>query len=165
MEIRLSLTLPRDSLSVSIARRVLTGALRVLGVEESQLTDIEAAVTEAVTNVLDHAQTTDVYEVSAGVRGTTCVIEVIDHGGGFDSSMQGLADADAGAESGRGVQLMRALVDRVDFINHPQDGNVVHLEKELRCVEGSTLERLGLPPPQQGPTAQEDHGMDRAEPA
>ncbi len=165
MEIKLSLTLPRDSYSVPVARRVLAGALRVLGVEESQLTDIELALTEAVTNVLDHAQTTDVYEVSAGVHGTTCVIEVVDHGGGFDSSMQGIADAEAGAESGRGVQLMRALVDRVDFINHPHDGTVVHLEKELRCTGGSTLERLGLPAAQDGQWAREDNGADRAEPA
>lgn len=135
MEIRLSLTLPRDSL------------------------------TEAVTNVLDHAETTDVYEVSAGVHGTTCIIEVIDHGGGFDSSMQGLADAAVGAEGGRGVQIMRALVDRVDFISHPQDGTVVHLEKELRCADRSTLDRLGLPAPLHGARPREDDRKDRAEPA
>lgn len=147
MEIKLSLTLPRDSFSMPVARRVLSGALRALGVEESEVTDIELVLTEAVTNVLDHAQTTDVYEVTAGIQGTTCIIEVVDHGDGFDSSGQGHADAEIGAEGGRGVQIMRALVDRVDFINHPHDGTVVHLEKELRCADGSTLERLSLPEP------------------
>ena len=69
--------------------------------------------------------------MSAGIDGTLCVIEVIDRGGGFDGSTKGLADAEPRAEDGRGIQLMRALVDKVTFTSRPQVGTVVHLEKQL----------------------------------
>lgn len=139
MEVTLSLALPRDSYSVPLARRVLSGALRLLGVAEGVIADIELALTEAVTNVLDHADTTDSYEVVAGIRGDLCVIEVIDRGGGFDGSAYGLEPAGESAESGRGVQIMRALVDHVSFTSRPQVGMVVHLEKRLEIDEGSLL--------------------------
>ncbi len=139
MEVTLSLALPRDGYSVPVARRVLAGALRLLGVAESAIEDIELALTEAVTNVLDHADSSDSYEVSAGIRGDLCVIEVIDRGGGFDGTGVGLEQAGESAESGRGVQIMRALVDHVAFLSRPQVGMVVHLEKQLDFADGSLL--------------------------
>jgi anti-sigma regulatory factor (Ser/Thr protein kinase) len=35
------------------------------------------------------------------------------------------------AESGRGLALMRALVDRLAFVDRPRAGAVVHMVKEL----------------------------------
>ena len=142
MELKLTLALPRDEFSVPVARRVLSRSLEVLGVEEQVVADIELALTEACTNVLDHAADTDEYEVSAGIDGTLCIIEVIDRGGGFDSSVKGLADAEPSAEDGRGIQLMRALVDKVTFTSRPQVGTVVHLEKQLTWADGAVIERL-----------------------
>ncbi len=139
MEVTLTLALPRDSYSVPVARRVLAGALRLLGVADDVVADIELALTEAVTNVLDHADTTDSYEVSAGIRGDLCVIDVVDRGSGFDGSDYGLSDAGTAEESGRGLQIMRSLVDEVTFISRPQVGMVVHLEKQLDFEDGSLL--------------------------
>ncbi len=142
MEIKLTLALPRDELSVPVARRILSRSLDVLGVKPSVIADIELALTEACTNVLDHATDTHEYELSAGIAGTACVLEVIDRGAGFDSGEKGLQDAAAAAEDGRGIQLMRALVDKVTFISKPQVGTVVHLEKQLEWPEGAVIERL-----------------------
>ncbi len=139
MEVTLTLALPRDSYSVPVARRVLAGALRLLGVADHVVSDIELALTEAVTNVLDHADATDSYEVSAGIRGDLCVIDVVDRGRGFDGSDYGLSDAGTAEESGRGVQIMRSLVDEVTFTSRPQVGMVVHLEKQLDFEDGSLL--------------------------
>ena len=61
MEIRFTLQLPRDALSVPVVRRVLNSSMRTLGVAEDCLTDIEIALTEACTNVLDHAAAGDEY--------------------------------------------------------------------------------------------------------
>ena len=141
MEVSLSLALPRDGLSVPVARRLLRQSLDALGVQDSVTSDIEIALTEACTNVLDHAADGDEYEVRAAIHGTECVIEVVDTGQGFDDERHGFGDAASGAESGRGIQLMRALVDRVSF-NHRGDGTVVYLEKRLSWVEGAPLERL-----------------------
>lgn len=166
MEIKLTLALPRDEYSVPVARRVLSRSMEVLGVDERVVADIELALTEACTNVLDHAAETDEYEVSAGIDGTQCIIEVIDRGGGFDSSAHGVGDADEGAEDGRGIQLMRALVDRVTFTSRPQSGTVVHLEKQLEWHADSVIRRLteGRQPTEHGPWSQDEHLEDRPEP-
>jgi serine/threonine-protein kinase RsbW len=142
VEIKFTLQLPRDALSVPVVRRVLNSSMRTLGVVEECLSDIGIALTEACTNVLDHAAVDDEYEVVAGLDDTVCVIDVIDRGRGFDAEHLGHSDAEPSAEEGRGIQLMRSLVDRVRFQSRPEKGMVVHLEKELRYDEGSPLQRL-----------------------
>ena len=158
MELKLTLALPRDHYSVPVARRVLKSSLTALGVVPEVVEDIELALTEACTNVLDHAQESDEYEVSAGIDGTACVIEVIDRGGGFDGSTKGLMDAEPSAEDGRGIQLMRALVDEVTFTSRPAVGTVVHLEKELAWEQHAPVKRMteGQPKTEHGPWSQDE---------
>jgi len=153
VEYKLTLALPRDEYSVPVARAVLKNGLTVLGVTEDVVHAIELALTEACTNVLDHAAETDEYEVSAGIDGTVCVIEVIDRGAGFDGEAKGHVEAEPGAEDGRGIQLMRALVDTVMFISRPQVGTVVHLEKQLEWLDDAPIKKLteGRPKTEHGP--------------
>jgi serine/threonine-protein kinase RsbW len=154
VEIKLSLALPREELSVPVVRRVLKSSMQALGVEAEVIHDIEVALTEAVTNVLDHATHGEEYEVSAGIDGDICVIEIVDRGGaGFDASDLGHDDAHPAAEAGRGIQLMRALVDKVTFTNVPTVGTVVHLEKRLEWTEQAAIKQLsdGNPPTEHGP--------------
>lgn len=142
MNIKLSLALPRDELSIRIVRRILTTAMNVLGVDASCIDEVAVAVTEACTNVLEHAATGAAYQVSVGIEGDHCVIEVIDTGGGFDAAGTGMAAADLSAEQGRGVHLMRQMVDRVRFDSRPENGTVVRLEKQLHWRDGAPVERL-----------------------
>lgn len=142
MEIKFTLQLPRDALSVPVVRRVLNSSMKTLGVSDDCLDDIEIALTEACTNVLDHAAQGDEYEVVAGLDDSMCVIEVVDTGRGFDADHLGHADAEPTAEEGRGIQLIRSLVDRVHFRSRPETGMIVHLEKELDFTDGSPLQRL-----------------------
>ena len=142
MEIKFTLQLPRDALSIPVVRRVLNSSMRTLGVADDCLADVEIALTEACTNVLDHANLGDEYEVTAGLDDSGCVIEVIDTGRGFDAEHLGHAEADPSAEEGRGIQLIRALVDRVHFKSRPETGMIVRLEKELVYDEGSPMSRL-----------------------
>jgi serine/threonine-protein kinase RsbW len=154
VEIKLSLALPREELSVPVVRRVLKSSLQALGVEMDVVHDIEVALTEAVTNVLDHAAHGEEYEVSAGIDGDICVIEIIDRGAGtFDATELGHDDAHPHAEEGRGIQLMRALVDKVTFTSIPTVGTVVHLEKRLEWTDKAAIKQLsdGNPPTEHGP--------------
>ena len=166
MEFKLTLALPRDNQTVPVARRVLKNSLEVLGVRADVVSDIELALTEACTNVLDHAGDADEYEVSAGVDGTACVIEVIDRGQGFDGSAKGLGDAEPHAEDGRGIQLMRAVVDKVTFTSRPAVGTVVHLEKELEWKDDAPIRRLteDSPPTEHGPWSADERLEDAPEP-
>ena len=142
MEIKFTLLLPRDELSVPVVRRVLRASMTTLGVDETCVDDIEVALTEACTNVLDHAQGDDEYQVVAGVDDNQCVIDVVDTGRGFDGERLGQAEAAPSAEEGRGIQLIRALVDRVQFRSRPETGTIVHLEKGLVFQKDSAIQRL-----------------------
>lgn len=143
MVISFSLSLPSDEASVPVVRRLCRSALNDLGVQPPCIADIELAVTEACTNVLKHAEATDEsYDVDVEIDDTDCTIRVIDSGGGFDHDEKGREEALAGSESGRGIHLMRALVDNVRFISRPEEGTIVHLEKELVLTDNSVLRRL-----------------------
>jgi len=145
MHIRFTLHLPRDEASVPVVRHICRDALRCLGVARGCVDDIALAVTEACTNVLKHAAgTDDDYEVSVEVSDALCIIRVIDAGKGFDADAWPDEDAQYSAEGGRGIHLMRALVDDLKFVSKPESGTIVHLEKQLELQDGSILERLDV---------------------
>lgn len=142
MQISVTLELPRDALSIPVMRGVLTSSLKTLRVERDCIDDIAVAITEACTNVLDHSVEGDEYEVTARVIDRDCQIDVIDTGHGFDGNSLGRTGADETAESGRGIQLMRALVDSVRFESRPEAGTIVRLIKRLALSDDSPLHAL-----------------------
>lgn len=198
MEIKLSLSLPRDEISIPVVRKICTQSLIVLGVIRECIDDVELALTEACANVLIHAQIEDEYEVSVGVDNEVAVIEVSDRGGGFDPTVdpnqvvttageiahhdgtvpdgadslgtggtsgvgsgddsRGNDDTDGLApdsvpEQGRGIFLMKALMDQVQFhrVDGPHRGTRVHLEKVLAWEESAPGARLSRPRTPTGP--------------
>ena len=122
-----------------VVRRILSDSLTTLGLDPGTVGDIELALTEACTNVLDHAGGEEEYEVTACVDKHMCSIEIVDRGVGFEETG---ALADPLAEDGRGIALMRALMDRLEFHERPAAGTVVRLEKALTWDEEAVLSRL-----------------------
>lgn len=131
MHLTLSLTLPRDELTVPVARHVMRSSMREIGVDRDCVDDLELALTEACTNVLKHSGPGDQYDVSLSVDPDTATLRVIDTGRGFDIDALDRDAAGATAEAGRGVHLMQALVDQLKFVSIPEEGTVVQLEKEI----------------------------------
>src|SRR4051794_15381261 len=131
MQISLRLSLPRDKVSVPVTRRICRDALITLGADPDCTSDIEVALTEACTNVLEHVGVEQKYDVTVTVDNDDCVIEVIDTGSGFDADSLGHGEAELGSEGGRGIQLIRALADRVSFTSREESGTIVHLEKTI----------------------------------
>jgi serine/threonine-protein kinase RsbW len=132
MEISLSLRLPRDEASVPFVRHLCGDALRKLRVDDECVSDVEVAITEACTNVVKHSSGHDEYNVRICIDGRLCEISVSDAGVGFDHAAHPAEFAHPSAEGGRGISLMRALVDNVKFVSRPADGTIVHLVKTLR---------------------------------
>jgi serine/threonine-protein kinase RsbW len=145
VQIILALALPRDEQTIPVSRHIAVSAMTEIGVMEDCTHDIAIAMTEACTNVLRHSGPGDEYEVSLEVDGDQCVIRVVDTGRGFDSASLGFEHADSSAEQGRGIQLMRALVDSVKFISKPEAGTIVHLEKTLGFEDGSLVRARKAP--------------------
>ncbi|TDC13437.1 ATP-binding protein [Actinomadura bangladeshensis] len=139
MDMRFSLALPRDALSIPVIRRVVGDALRGLGVSADCVDDVLVATSEACTNVVQHARATGEYEVTGHVDEGVCMLKIMDWGRGPRP-----APVDRGplSESGRGIKIMRALVDDLDIRSSPDTGTVVHLRKRLTWSDGALVRRL-----------------------
>lgn len=129
--LELAVALPRESHSVPVVRRLSAQALRAFGVTADDIEDVELAITEACANVVEHAADSDTYEVNIELAADRCAITVIDRGYGFDAATIRDQEDDS-SEDGRGLTLMRALVDNLDFASEPMVGAVVHMVKALR---------------------------------
>ena len=146
MSIWWSLHLRREPASVPLARRLLLGAMETAGVDPDICYDLSVALSDA----------TDDYRVTAYLDGDTCRIEVTDSGPGFrrpapphtaaDRSLPTPtpvptpAQAPGYAEDGRGLFLIEALTDHVQYRNRTgRRGAVVSFDKILKWREGAPL--------------------------
>ncbi len=116
-----------------------------LGVSRACAEDIRLALSEACTNVVDHSAADDEYEVRLQVDGRRCEMRVIDTGRGFDINSLSAVPVAAESPRGRGMGLMHALVDSINFESEPEAGTIVHLVKTLDLEPSSALGRLAGP--------------------
>ncbi|WP_165984238.1 ATP-binding protein [Streptomyces sp. YIM 98790] len=151
MSIWWSLHLRREAASVPLARRLLLGAMRTAGVEDSVSYELSVALSEACSNAVLHGGggRSDSFRVTAAISGDICRIEVTDSGPGFPAGVRASGTRPAAAvavreqdqEHGRGLGLIEALADRVRFRNQPGDagGAVVSIDKILTWREDALL--------------------------
>ena len=136
MEIRLTLSLPRDRSTVPLTRRVLDAALGVFSVTRDCRDDIGLAVGEACANAVQHADAGEDYHVTVTIHEDRCVIDVVDEGLGIEAAQTADAGLDAGAdaESGRGLRIIHALADMVELRRHQPHGVALRIVKMLTRV-------------------------------
>jgi serine/threonine-protein kinase RsbW len=141
------LNLPTDDRHVSVVRRLAVGTLTELEVDQDCIDDIALALTEACANVVQHGQDAGDFEVEVAVDAETCRITIRESGGAFTGEAPPQAPAEAPAEApadaeplthGRGIGLMRLLVDQLRYVPDA-DGTTVVLVKELSLRPGSVL--------------------------
>jgi len=108
--------------------------LQLAGFDAETAGNVDLAVREAVVNAIKHGNEEDPtkwFEVKLHFSDQVFDIEVADQGKGFDRAK--LADCcdERGLLkfSGRGVFLMRALMDEVEFSVRPDGGAVVRMRK------------------------------------
>jgi serine/threonine-protein kinase RsbW len=142
VEIRYSLRLPRDVVTVPLVRTICRDAMHRLGVTDDCQGDVALALTEACANVVQHAGGDSEYEVVVEFCGGVCHIRVLDNGRGIDLRDSNRTETILDQDSGRGIVLMRLLVDRLAFESRPEDGTIVHLQKRLELEEGAVLAAL-----------------------
>ena len=151
MRIQVVMTLPREAVSVPLTRRTVAAALTAAGIAPDCLDEVEVALSEACTNVLNHAGKGDAYEVAINISDQQLTMDVIDFGAGFGHLLPGSTMPEPTAESGRGLALMRALTDRAVFDSVSGNGGAVHLMKRLRWAPDAPVTQLrarqGAPSP------------------
>ena len=101
------------------------------GLSGLALADVEIAVGEAVTNAILYGSPTAASRILivSGRGGGAFFVEVRDQGHGFDPAALHEEDGHD-ALGGRGIRLMRALMDQVD-LHHNGAGMIARLSKRL----------------------------------
>lgn len=135
-----SISLPRRAYTVSVVRDVLGALLRRSGLCEGCVDDILLSVSEACANAIEHGEPADDYEVEAELAPGWCDLRV-SHAGRvpdttalaqrFTSDRAHLPGVEA--ESGRGISLMRYLMDEIAFSGEPR--TTVILRKRVTACD------------------------------
>jgi serine/threonine-protein kinase RsbW len=142
VQLDVAVCLPRESETVAILRTVVTDALRTFGVTHDCIDDVRLAVSEAATNVIQHAGDDDEYEVRLQVDDDRCTISVTNPGSDMDADALTGVLPDEDSPNGRGVAIMQAVMDHVSFSSEPEAGTIVHLVKLLTYEDDSPMARL-----------------------
>ena len=142
MRLDVAICLPRDSETVALVRTAITNTLTLFGVTDDCVQEIRLALSEACTNVIEHASTDDEYEVRVVVDEERCEISVTNTGIGFDATALTGVMPSGDSARGRGVAIMRSLMDNVEFRSEPEAGTIVHLVKRLSVRADGPMARL-----------------------
>jgi anti-sigma regulatory factor (Ser/Thr protein kinase) len=131
LNVQFSVRLPTDAKSVPLVRGLLRQALTYLEVTEDGIEEVVLALTEACANVVRHAGEHEEYQVDVVIDDDVCRITVLDDGDGFDVEAARRDAPRSPLDGGRGLLLMQALVDRLDFVLDEDGRHRVTLEKRL----------------------------------
>lgn len=113
----------------------IEGILRGFGTEETVIADIAICVTELVNNSIIHGNKSDPdKEVTVEINKIDSAVEIIitDEGRGFDVEhlQNPIDERNLLKEVGRGIFIVRSLMDRVD-IEFPGRGTRVRIAKKI----------------------------------
>jgi serine/threonine-protein kinase RsbW len=92
---------------------------------------LNLVLTEALSNVMKHAGCEgQALRICIHIEEGVLSIQVFDQGEGFDFDNVPCPDPDELCERGRGIFIIRQLMDSVDY-RKTQDGNVLEMKKKL----------------------------------
>jgi serine/threonine-protein kinase RsbW len=120
--LRMSLELPDQAVSVPLCRRMLRAVLADLAVNPSRAADIEMALSEAITNVVEHAYARpgQHYRVRLEFFSHCVRLLVEDQGRGFVRAA--VPEPSEAQPRGRGLWLIEQLADAVTIQTLPGGG-------------------------------------------
>ncbi len=111
--------------------------LKKLKVKKDQIADIAISVSEAVTNAVVHGNKNDInkkVKISIKVSPSEVEITVEDEGGGFDPSgvASCLENENLLKHAGRGILILKSLMDKVEYFCEPDQGTKVKMVKYIK---------------------------------
>ncbi len=130
-----TIRVPSDQVFLPAVDDFLESILRNSNAEESVIADIAISVTELVNNAMIHGNKSSPHKtvsVKVEIKGKTVIITVSDQGEGFDPNgvADPLAEENLMREVGRGIFIVRSLMDKVE-IDTTEKGTTVHITKAI----------------------------------
>lgn len=127
---RLDLKIPCKEEFAAIVRAQAEAISRRLHFDEEAVHDVITAVGEACDNAIEHGASEMGIDIHYSITSEELLVEIVDYGKGFDPTGKGDESPDLFAERGRGIFIMRNLVDRVDIKSACGCGAIVTLTKK-----------------------------------
>lgn len=133
----LLLQMPARARHLGVAAGFVRAAARLAGFDEDGTEAIEIAAMEAVENVIDHARVGGEEQLAVAIArdGDDFILEVRDRGVPWPSRVLngevGLEMPPIESERGRGLAMMRALMDEVAPLSRPDGTKVLRMVKRL----------------------------------
>ena len=131
--------------SAAVLREALTTYLTANDIDDAATRLIVLCADEALINAVAHAAGSPV-GVFADLRDDHFTLEVSDGGPGFDASqIDGDGEPDLMGEHGRGLFLIRKLMDDLEILSD-EHGTTLHMERELELPRPGDLIRVDSVP-------------------
>ncbi len=137
-DIQVDIIVPNQTRYLSLIGNIGEAIARELdryqGDRETLAYHLNLVLTEAMTNAIKHAHhqnSSKTVRVRIHIEQDELCIEVFDQGQGFDLEELPLPDPESPVEHGRGLFLIRELMDEVEY-RRGQDTNVLIMKKKLR---------------------------------
>jgi serine/threonine-protein kinase RsbW len=134
----MELRLPSRLEYLSVVDKLVEGVCEILELGEDQTIAVVTSAIEACTNAIQHGHQYDAgkdFTFSVELDGDRIRLTVTDTGKGFDVEKvlaKDPTDPEAILKSrGRGIFIMRSMMDEVDFVVGKPKGTKVHLVKFL----------------------------------
>jgi len=130
MLVQIALRLPLDPVTVPVTRRAVDCALAAIGVADECRRDVVLALTEACANAVQHGDS-DEYQVRVTADGEQCLIEVASEGPVDEPGVMRRSMPDTAAEHGRGLHIIRMVMDGAEIAAGPAGGLAIRMIKRL----------------------------------
>jgi len=129
-EIRLKI--PCSNEFAAIVRLQAEAIARRVDFSEEEVYDIITAVGEVCDNSIEHSHSEQGIDVEYSIRENEFRVEVRDYGTGFDPTGKGDLPPDMFSEDGRGIFLMKNLMDKVEIDSQIGKGTRIVMRKARR---------------------------------
>jgi serine/threonine-protein kinase RsbW len=137
-KIELNISIPNKTRYLSLLGNIGENLARTLdrygGDREELAYHINVVLTESTANAMLHGNTANPDEeirISIGIDDECLRIRVYDHGQGFDINALPPPDENALDDHGRGIHIIRCLMDKVSYRKVEGGGNVLEMVKRL----------------------------------
>ena len=136
-----TLTIPSDLRLLGLARAFVEAVCHVAGLDEGTTHAIVLATDEATNNVMRHAHQGNpnaLVQIQCHVRPDGIEIHLHDEGRPFDITAVPHLDPAELRVGGRGVFIMRTIMDELTCQPRGERGNVLRMVKHCQCRAPST---------------------------
>jgi serine/threonine-protein kinase RsbW len=131
MRLSMTLSLPRQSTSVTHARRVLTTLLSLTDADEEIRGQLALLISEACANAIAHADTGSTVDITINIDDLDCVVEVANRGTSPDGAGLRAQLPDPLTVGGRGLPLIAVLADTATFVAGQPGQVLLRMTKHL----------------------------------